>query len=326
MLVLVLSSWPLLPPQAYAVSSPDLSIGKHHFGGFYVNSPLAAYNFYVPNGASGGPTTGPITLTDTLPTGITYNSILSSSDWGCSTVGQMLTCTSPGQIFPGNSTSLSIKVDVSAAAVGQRSNTATVSTQGDTNAANNTSSPDVVVVTATPGPPDLLILKSHSGEFRVGSANARYSFAVRNQNGGPTTGTITLTDTLPLGITFTAIYTQSGGWSCAAAGQLLTCTNPGPLATGGSSQLRIDVNLAAAAVGQRTNTATISTAGDTDPANNTSPVDTVTVTATVSPPDLTVIKNHAGLFVVGSADAEYIFRYLLNPAGRRVTRSCEDAH
>lgn len=96
LVVVLLSSLPM-PPRAYAVNGPDLSIGKQHYGGFYVNSPMAAYTFYVPNAASAGPTTGPITLTDTLPTGITFNSIraTSFSDWVCSAVGQALTCTSP---------------------------------------------------------------------------------------------------------------------------------------------------------------------------------------------------------------------------------------
>src|SRR4051812_10122248 len=85
MVAVLLALLPLSPPRAYADAAPDLSIFKGHSGGFFVGSTTATYSFSVSNGPSAGPTTGAITLTDTLPTGITYNSISGpTSGWSCS--------------------------------------------------------------------------------------------------------------------------------------------------------------------------------------------------------------------------------------------------
>ncbi|MFN8575169.1 MAG: hypothetical protein U0132_24155 [Gemmatimonadaceae bacterium] len=318
-LVMGLGVSPTLPPQAYALLGPDVSIGKGHFGAFYVGSPFAIYTFHVANGASSGPTTGPIALTDTLPTGITYNSVYSQTGgWSCTASGQTFTCTTPGPLEAGSYVTVHIMVDIAVPALGQRSNTAAVTTDGDTNLSNNTSPTDTVTVTATPGPPDLSIGKSHSGSFYVGSSTARYSFTVFDVNGGPTTGTITLTDTLPTGMTYDTVTSQSGGWGCSATGQNVTCTNAGPIPSGGHSLLTIAMTIAAGAVGDRSNTATVATPGDTNIANNTSPTDTVTVTPSVAPPDLTVGKSHSGSFVVGSTNALYTLN-VTNVAGGPTT-------
>ncbi len=138
------------PPQAYALLGPDVSIGKTHFGAFYVGSPFAVYSFHVANGAASGPTTGPITLTDTLPTGITYDSVYGQTGgWSCSASGQTFTCTTPGPLEAGAYMTVHIMVDIAAPALGQRDNTAAVTTDGDTNLSNNTSLTDTVTVTAS---------------------------------------------------------------------------------------------------------------------------------------------------------------------------------
>ena len=119
----------------------------------------------------------------------------------------------------------------------------------------------------------------------------------------PTSGTVTVTDTLPAGLTATAI--SGTGWSCTLG--TLTCTRTDALAASASySGVTLTVNVASNAVSV-TNTATVSgggelnTANDTasDPTTITSPVATtvalahtpnpstlsqaVTLTATVSP-------------------------------------------
>src|SRR5713101_7550310 len=75
--------------------------------------------------------------------------------------------------------------------------------------------------------PDLTIAKSHTGNFTVGT-NGTYTILVSNVGTNPTSGTITVTDTLPAGLLF--ISGIGNGWTCSASGQAVTCTNAGPIA------------------------------------------------------------------------------------------------
>ena len=94
---------------------------------------------------------------------------------------------------------------------------------------NNSASDATTVI----NPPNLTIAKSHTGNFTVG-VNGAYTITVSNAAGsGPTTGTITVTDTLPTGLTY--VSGTGTGWSCSAVGQAVTCTTAGPLAGGASS-------------------------------------------------------------------------------------------
>ncbi len=121
---------------------------------------------------------------------------------------------------------------------------------------------------------DLSIVKSHAGSFTVGQS-AAYSLTVAN--GGPVaSGTVTVTDTLPAGLTF--VSGSGPGWSCGAVGQTVTCTNAAGLAVSGSSAISLTVAVGAATALSTTNTATVSGAiFDPDSSNNSSS-DTTSVT------------------------------------------------
>jgi hypothetical protein len=85
---------------------------------------------------------------------------------------------------------------------------------------------------------------------------------------GSTSGTVTVTDTLPEGLTATSITSTSAGWVCTQPSG--PCTNVNKLAAGGSYlPLVLTVNVAAGAPASVTNSATVSGGGDTNPANNT---------------------------------------------------------
>jgi len=60
--------------------------------------------------------------------------------------------------------------------------------------------------------PDLTIVKSHSGNFTQGDTGKTYSRTVTNSGGAATSGTVTVSDTIPAGLTATAI--SGTGWSC----------------------------------------------------------------------------------------------------------------
>src|SRR5439155_1684623 len=106
-------------------------------------------------------------------------------------------------------------------------NVAVVSGGGDVSPGNNTAN-DPTAITQTP--PDLTIAKTHVGNFTQGQIGASYTLAVSNVGAGSTSGTVTVTDTLPLGLTATGLV--GSGWTCALA--TLTCTRSDALAAGAS--------------------------------------------------------------------------------------------
>src|SRR5579871_2223046 len=90
-------------------------------------------------------------------------------------------------------------------------------------------------------PPDLIITKSHVGNFTQGDTGDNYILSVSNIGPGPTVGMVTATDTLPAGLTATAI--GGTGWSCTLA--TLSCTRSDVLASGASYPvITVTVNVA----------------------------------------------------------------------------------
>jgi len=178
-------------------------------------------------------------------------------------------------------------VSVGAAAVPSVTNTATVSTAGDNNAANNSSSD---VTTVNPAPViDLSMSKTHIGNFTVG-INGIYTLTVTNVGNTATTGAITVSDTLPTGLGF--VSGTGTGWSCSASAQVVTCTNAGPIAgNNATSTITLTVSVGAAAVPSVTNTASVSTPGDNNAANNSSSDVTTVNPTSVGVADLALTKQ-----------------------------------
>ena len=63
--------------------------------------------------------------------------------------------------------------------------------------------------------PDLEIAKSHTGNATQGQSGFQYKLSVTNSGNAATSGTVTVTDTLPTGLTATAI--SGTGWTCTLA-------------------------------------------------------------------------------------------------------------
>ncbi len=126
-----------------------------------------------------------------------------------------------------------------------------------------------------PAAADLTIAKSHTGSFTQGDTGKTYSIIVTNIGGTATSGTVTVTDTLPQGLTATGI--DGTGWTCTLA--TLTCTRTDALAAAGSyPAITVTVNVAANAPASVTNTATVSGGGETNTTNNTA-TDATTINA-----------------------------------------------
>jgi len=154
----------------------------------------------------------------------------------------------------------------------------------------------------TPGTADLTISKTHSGNFAQGQNGAVYSIVVTNAGAGPTSGTVTVTDTLPAGLTLVSM--SGSGWSCAA----VTCTRTSVLASGASYlPITVIVNVASNASASVTNAATVSGGGDSNAGNNTANDTTIINPAggPTSGADVTISKTHAGSFTAGQAGATY---------------------
>ncbi|HEU4326804.1 MAG TPA: hypothetical protein VFS21_26935 [Roseiflexaceae bacterium] len=135
--------------------------------------------------------------------------------------------------------------------------------------------------------PDLAIAKSHTGNFTAGQP-ATYTLQVSNgAAGGPVQATegLTVTDTLPGGLVF--ISASGTNWNCSAAGQVVTCAYTAfPVGSGVAlPPISLTVN-PTGAVAQLTNTATVTTPREQNPADNTA-TDPTNITPVA---DLSVVK------------------------------------
>lgn len=128
---------------------------------------------------------------------------------------------------------------------------------------------------------DLAITKTHSGDFTVGM-NGVYTIGLANNGPSDATGTITVTDTLPAGLTY--VSAVGTGWACGAAGQTVTCDRPGPLANGASApNITLTVSVGAASYPSVTNTVSATSGSFDNVAGNSTNVGDPT---TVLAPDL----------------------------------------
>lgn len=241
---------------------PDLVLAKSHTGNFSQGQTGAEYRLVVTNNGAGA-SSGQVMVTDTLPAGLTATAI-SGAGWTC-TLGT-LTCTRSDVLAAGASfPTITLTVTVAGNAAAQVTNQAAVSGGGETNTANN-SATDLTTITAVSLVPDLSMAKSHTGNFTQGQTGALYTLTVRNLGTGASSGLVTVTDTLPAGLTATAI--AGTGWSCVLAS--LSCTRSDALAAGGSwPVIQVTVTVGVSAPGSVTNTATVAGGGDATPGNNT---------------------------------------------------------
>ncbi len=132
---------------------------------------------------------------------------------------------------------------------------------------------------------DLSVAKTHSGNFMAGQQGT-YTIQVANNGPNEAAGTVTVSDTLPAGLTY--LSGSGSNWSCSAAGQTATCIHPGPVPVGGSlPDLALTVDVGAAAVPSVTNTATVACPTFDNQGANNSASDTTSVVL----PALTVTKT-----------------------------------
>ncbi len=140
-------------------------------------------------------------------------------------------------------------------------NSVNVSGGGESNTSNDSAS-DVTTISQLP---DLTISKSHSGNFTQGQIGATYTITVSDGGTGSTSGTVTAIDTLPTGMTATAI--SGTGWNCTLG--TLTCTRSDALSASSSyPDLTLTVTVAGNATASLTNSVNVSGGGESNTSND----------------------------------------------------------
>jgi len=239
--------------------APDLTVAKTHADPFISPSTGDTYTITVSNSGNDS-TTGTVAVADSLPSGLTATAI-SGSGWSC-TLGS-LTCTRSDALAAGSSyPPVTLTVDVDPGLSGMIVNSAAVSGGGEANTGNDVANDSTNLVP----PPDLTIAKTHSGNFTKGQVGATFTITVSNVGSGPTSGTVSVVDNLPAGLTATAM--SGTGWSCNLA--TLTCTRSDVLAAAPAAYppITVTVDVAANPPAQVINSADVSGGSDGNINNN----------------------------------------------------------
>jgi uncharacterized repeat protein (TIGR01451 family) len=241
------------------VQSADLSIVKTHSEPVRVGDDVT-FTLAV---ANAGPSEARfITVVDTLPDGLTYVSA-SGDGWTCDEEDARITCELPS-LAPGESAGdITVVATVEPGGYPTVANTASIMAETtDPDTSDNSSTTTLTV------PPlvDLAVTKSHTGDLAVGT-DATWTLSVTNDGPTDDPGPITVADTVPSGLR--PLTGTGDGWSCALAGQVVTCTDDGGLAMGATSTITLTTAVLPSAYPSVVNTATVtSPAEDTNPENN----------------------------------------------------------
>ncbi len=222
-----------------------------------------------------------VTVTDALPTGLTFVSATPSQGTATNTGNNINAAL--GNIANGANATITVIATVAATAVGTLNNTATVTgNETDTNTTNNSDSETTTVNRQV----DVRVTKTDSADPVIAGNQLTYTIIVTND--GPSTATnVVMTDALPTGVSFVS-GTSTAGTVTNASGTVTA--NIGTLNPGATATVTVVGAVAGTVRGTLTNTATVTrTETDTNAANNTA-----TATTVVNPQlDLTITKTDA---------------------------------
>lgn len=201
-----------------------------------------------------------VVLYDALPAGLTN---VTTNNGSCTVTVPSINC-ALGNLANGGSVTITVTGKVAGGHDELVNNASVTGNEHDPDPSNNTST----VTTPVTPQADLAIVKKADKSLVAPGENLLYTFEVTNNGPDNVTG-ITVTDTLPAGVTYV-----DGAPGCNASGQVVTCTI-NFLAAGGSAQTGITVKVTAAAADPVKNTAKVtSPVPDPNPENNTSTIET----------------------------------------------------
>ena len=221
------------------------------------------------------------------------------TNWSCVAAGQTITCTraAGASTLAANASAdaITVTAKVATGATGSLLNMAQVnpaanetlvesSPVGTTNNGYETGDPtvgsnnDASATVAVTDRIDLTLTKTvtSTGPYIVGS-NVTYSLLARNLGPGTAQPAIVVKDLLPAGLTY--VSATGTNWSCAAAGQTITCTRDaaaGTLAANASADaITVTAKVATGATGSLVNVAQVNPAGN-ETVPESSPLGTAT--------------------------------------------------
>jgi uncharacterized protein (TIGR03437 family) len=126
------------------------------------------------------------------------------------------------------------------------------------------------------GTPDLTLSMAHSGTFSADSTDAAFTLTVRNSGDRTTTAPVNVADTLPVGLTATAM--SGSGWTCTVS--TLTCSRSDTVAPAAAyPPIALSVRVAANSPAAVTNNASVAGGGETV-TNNNSAADSINIIPT----------------------------------------------
>lgn len=195
---------------------------------------------------------GPLSFSTTLPTSTSAPASFTSGNWGCSTVGQVVSCSNPSPLSAGGTSSLGIPITPLASSAG--TSLTFVGTVGSASPIDGNSTNNVATAVSNPvqlPAPGTPVLVTSVGPVPPLTAGQTASLPVSVSNVGTATanGPITFTTNLPPTITGPPSFTTANGWSCATMTQTVSCTNTSPLSASTSTSFNIPITPVASSTG-----------------------------------------------------------------------------
>jgi uncharacterized repeat protein (TIGR01451 family) len=255
---------------------PDVTVAKDAVDDTITAGDEIAFDLTVTNNGDG--IARSVTLSDDLPPGIVWSE--DSDDCSIDTSGDpdVLECSFGDLAAKASTDTVRISGTVDTGECGTVDNTAVVSATNERLAdqANNSDSDSVDVSC-----PDVSITKTGNGTINAGD-DAEFTITVTNNDQTGTATGVTVSDTLPAGITWTEDHAD-----CSIAAGVLSC-DFGDLAPGASESVTLTGATVPADCGLVPNTATVSSTNE-DPTlgGNNEASDTITVEC----PDVTIEKT-----------------------------------
>ena len=164
------------------------SIVSAHTGPFQQGQAGVTYTLTVSNAAGVSATAGAVTVTETLPAGLTLVS-MAGTEWSCAAGAN--TCTRSDALAAGASyPPITVTANVGNTAGTPLSNSASVS--GGASATATATDSTII----TPNPAVLSVAKTHTGDFKQGQKGVTYTVTVSNKAGTtPTVGGVAVNET-----------------------------------------------------------------------------------------------------------------------------------
>jgi uncharacterized repeat protein (TIGR01451 family) len=242
---------------------------------------------YTLTATNDGPSTATnVTFSDAAPTGVTFAGPTPSAGGSCTATSTLVTC-SFASLAPGATATVTIPAAVDPGVVG------TAITNVATFDSDQTAPQDATFVNSVGQRADLFVTKAAVTPSVVAGTSAQWRVEFGN-NGPSNAQDVTVIDTLPAGMTISAV---SGG-SCTGIGtSTLTCT-VAALAVGATTAVVVTVDVAAStAAGSPANTVSIAAVTPDDPTSSNNS-DTATMVVTRSA-DVGIVKSASGPIVPG---------------------------